>query len=224
MLNSETAVIETETETAETVKVETVGVTVAVLSQALSMMEVASKDPMRANLCRVVIKKTAGKGLDLWATNGHSMTHAFMMGGMAELTAGQVYYIHTETAPMLKLLLRRFKKDPGAMITFEQRGDSARYVFEGVDLWKDNRGEFPIQQVEELQASNEKVKARQCITLSPDLISQVIKAFNTGRGDGLKIWISDEKSPAFIEYRPHGEAEANQTALIMPMRTTTTKR
>lgn len=225
MLNDNTAA-NTATENTETTEtVQTVGLTASLLTQALLMMETASKDPMRATLDRVAFKKS-GVYIDLWSTNGHSMTHAQMLSGMANLEAGKVYYLTTSIAPALKLALKRFKKDPGAMLQFEQRGDKTRFVFEGVELWRDDRGEFPIEQVERVYWEskrdqeailNEKNKGR-VITLGPDLLSQIIKAFNGGMGDGLKIYIKDEKSAAFIERRMRKEADASMTAVIMPMR------
>jgi len=209
-----TATENTETETA----IQTVGLTASLLNQALLMMETASKDPMRATLDRVAFKKS-GAYIDLWSTNGHSMTHAQMLSGMGNIEAGKVYYLTTSTAPALKLALKRFKKDPGAMLQFEQRGDRTRFVFEGVELWRDDRGEFPIEQVERVYRDSklDQEKGR-VITLGPDLLSQIIKAFNGGMGDGLKIYIKDEKSAAFIERRMRKEADASMTAVLMPMR------
>lgn len=226
MLTDNTATItatdNTETETA----IQIVSLTAALLNQALLMMETASKDPMRATLDRVAFKKD-GTGINLWATNGHSMTHAHMVGGMATLEAGKVYYLTTSTAPALKLTLKRFKKDPGAMLQFEQRGGATRFTFEGVELWRDDRGEFPVEQVEKVwwasKKDQEAIEADKStgrvITLGHDLLSQIIKAFNGGgMGDGLKIFVKDEKSAVFIQRRTRKETDADMSAVLMPMR------
>jgi len=216
MLNDNT-VANTATENTETA-IQTVGLTAFLLTHALQMMETASKDPMRATLDRVAIKKT-NKGVELWSTNGHSMTRALLSEGMVEIESNKVFYLTTSTAPALKLALKRFKKDLGAMLQFEQRGDCTRFIFEGVELWRDDQREFPIDQVEQVYSMNEKItESGHFITLGPDLMAQIIKAFNGGMGDGLKIYIKDEKSAAFIERRVRKEADASMTAVIMPMR------